>query len=181
MATELKTPDIWRTDDKSLVIPQVNLWRWQALLSGSGWSEGDGPIQGVFKNKNAGHRALWSVTWHTNEGIYRPDDFCPVELLSVPALLAEASDIVQRQEDHLVWQLNSFILDYYNSAPNTKNMEYWRSQVEQLLRQLRPGYKEFCAMWSVPNKIVQANIRPSWGSREELRATLESRMEVMNV
>lgn len=47
------------------------------LCREAGWTEQDGPIPGVYKDRQPGFRCLWSVIWWTSDGMVDPNSISP--------------------------------------------------------------------------------------------------------
>lgn len=162
----------WAQFEKALDTPQHLKTRQDEIIRASGWTAGvNGDLPGVFADKRRGSRALWSIRWATAHGVLSPDEWMPLDFMTLAQLKAEVLDNVwTNPTDYNVGRLTRQLLEleYEPHSP-----EYWRSKTIDFLLQARIGYTDFAAPWDCPSmgsetfRLMRLNIRPGWGLKED--------------
>jgi hypothetical protein len=114
------------------------------MVLGSGWTNQDGEIGGVFNKAPEGYRCLWSCRWMTEVGLLEVEKWMPLKELTQSQLVYEALDVVVRLPgDYLAGKLMPLLLAYQSG---TKDFA-WIANMRQYLQQLRGSYPEYCCPW----------------------------------
>jgi hypothetical protein len=135
----------------------------QEFVKAAGWTEADGPTPGVFLNKPAGHKCIWSCKWGTRFGLVEPGQLVDMSDMTDIQILHEASDCSQRGNAEIGQALMSVTPD-----------NAWRqlATLRSLITAERFTYPEFINPDLPPprERLGLLRLRPGWGEVKEVYA-----------
>ena len=150
--------------DKERALNDYHQSVFDSMLTGSGWTENDGPIPGVFASRPAGHRCLWSCRWATESmHLLEPNNWCPVESMRIEALQTELGDILFASGDSMAAAAGR-LLHEWNAGSG--GPEHWTKRTRDLIQSARQLYGEYTCLWDLPGRnLRRVSIRPGWSEQ----------------
>lgn len=131
------------------------------FCNASGWLPEHGPEPGIFLDKPAGHKCIWSVKWGSAFGLVLPGDLLDLSDATPVQLIHEASDVSQRGNTEIGKVLMSV---------NEENHWQTLAHLRALLEQERHYYPEYVHDTLPPPRarLGILKVRDGWGTPKEV-------------
>jgi hypothetical protein len=125
------------------------------------WSQYDGAIPYVFRDKAPGHRCAWTCKWVVGSNgvnsIVNPSDWWPDDI-SARALVYEIRDLRAMLGIYrLATDSERFLLEHYDERDVNQV-----AQVRDVIKRFRTRYPEYLCKDKLPTNINSPAFRPGW-------------------